>query len=70
MSLKTDKIRNFNKPHYQENKNKLFLKLEYLRLIYLILEEKRLNLIVDIIKYPFSLEKLKLSLIFFLTIFN
>ena len=59
------KSNNLDKSYYRQNKNKLLLKLEYLRLVYLILEEKRLNLIVDIIRYPFSLQKLKLALIYF-----
>ena len=59
------KSNNLDKTYYRQNKNKLFLKLEYLRLVYLILEEKRLNLILDIIRYPFSLQKLKLALIYF-----
>ena len=63
------KSKNLDKSYYRQNKNKLFLKLEYLRLVYLILEEKRLNLIVDIIRYPFSLQKLKLLLIFFVPSF-
>ena len=63
------KSKNLDKSYYRQNKNKLFLKLEYLRLVYLILEEKRLNLIVDIIRYPFSLQKIKLLLIFFVPTF-
>ena len=62
------KSKNLNNSYYRQNKRKLFLKLEYLRLVYLILEEKRLNLIVDIIKYPLLLQKLKLALIFFVPI--
>ena len=59
------KSKNFNKINYKENKDKLFSKLEYLRLIYLLLENKTLGLIVDIIRYPSLLFKLKLLLIYF-----
>ena len=62
------KSKNLDKSYYRQNKNKLFLKLEYLRLVYLILEEKRFNLIVDIIKFPFSFQKIKLALIYFVPI--
>ena len=40
MSLKVGLNQKFHKSFYRQNKNKLFLKLEYLRLVYLILEKK------------------------------
>ena len=59
------KSKNFSKINYKENKDKLFSKLEYLRLIYLLLENKTFGLILDIIRYPSLLYKLKLLLIYF-----
>lgn len=49
------------------NSNKLFIykKLEYLRLIYLILRKKNLKLLFDIIRYPSILYMLKLLFIYF-----
>ena len=53
--------------HYL-NKNKIFLlqRLEYLRLIYLLLEDKNYSLLIDILKFPQFLYKLKLLMIFFI----
>jgi|TARA_B110000977_G_scaffold188229_1_gene256235 glycosyltransferase involved in cell wall biosynthesis len=59
------KSKNFSKINYKENKDKLFSKLEYLRLIYLLLENKTFGLILDIMRYPSLLYKLKLLLIYF-----
>lgn len=61
--------KNLNKIHYKEHKEKLLLKLEYLRLVYLLLENKKFKLIKDIMRYPFSLLKLKLFIIFLTPIY-
>jgi len=58
--------KNIDKSYSRDDKKKLYLKLEYLRIIYLLLDNKKLNLIIDIMKYPFSLKKLKLILIYFM----
>ena len=60
------KNQNFNNKIFKKNKDFLFQKLEYLRLIYLLHNKKRLGLIQDILKYPNILLKLKLILIFIL----
>ena len=60
------KNQNFNNKIFKKNKDFLFQKLEYLRLVYLLHNKKRLGLIQDILKYPNILLKLKLILIFIL----
>ena len=60
------KDQNFNKEIFKQNKYNLFLKLEYLRLVYLLSNRKSIGLIFDIAKYPSFLLKLKLIIIFFL----
>ena len=62
------KSKKLDKSYYRQNKNKLFLKLEYLRLVYLILEKKKFNLILDIIRYPMLLKKIKLAFIYFMPV--
>lgn len=60
---------NFKEIYFKRNRLILFQKLEYLRIIYLLLDNKKFKLIFDIIKVsPFS-KKLKLLLIYFLPIF-
>ncbi len=57
---------NFNKEIFMRNKYSLFQRLEYLRLTHLLINQKSLKLIFDIIKYPFFLLKLKLIVIYLL----
>ena len=67
--LKWIKDQNFKETLFKRNKFILLQKLEYLRIIYLLLNNKRFNIIFDILKIsPFS-KKLKLLLIYFLPIF-
>tara|TARA_B100000989_G_scaffold294175_2_gene272804 strand:+ start:29883 stop:30776 length:894 start_codon:yes stop_codon:yes gene_type:complete len=56
---------NFNDFYFKKNKNFLFQKLEYLRLIYLVFKNKNLKLLTEILKFPKFLLKLKLLIIFF-----
>ena len=56
---------NFNDYSFKKNKNFLSLKLEYLRLIYLLMDNKNFGLLVDIFKFPKFHLKLKLLTIFF-----
>ena len=60
------KNQDFENFYFKKNKNFLLQKLEYLRLIYLIFENKNFSLIKDIIKYPILFYKLKLIIIFFI----
>jgi len=57
---------NFNDYFFKKNKNFLFLKLEYLKLIYLLMEDKNFGLLVDIFKFPKFYFKIKLLIIFFI----
>ena len=63
------KCQNFNDMYFKKNQFILMQKLEYLRLIYLLLHKKRFNLFYDIIKISFFLKKLKLLTIYFLPSF-
>jgi len=56
----------FNNFYFNKNRNFLLQKLEYLRLVYLLLERKNLNLFMDILKFPQFLYKIKLLIIFFI----
>ncbi len=58
------KKQNFNKKIYKQNKDNLFHRLEYLRLIHLLYNKKNLALIIDILRYPYFKLKLKLILIY------
>ena len=60
------KEQNFKKYHFKNNEIKLKEKLEYLRLINLLLNFKNYSLILDILRFPFSILKLKLLVIYFL----
>ena len=60
------KNQNFNDKIFTKNKFKLLQKLEYLRLIYLLLHKKNFNLLNDIIRFPNINLKLKLLVIYFL----
>ena len=60
------KNQDFENFYFKKNKNFLLQKLEYLRLIYLIFENKKFSLIKEIIKYPILFYKLKLLIIFFI----
>tara|TARA_B100000989_G_C19515174_1_gene461236 strand:- start:1347 stop:2240 length:894 start_codon:yes stop_codon:yes gene_type:complete len=63
------KEQNFKEIFFKRSQLILLQKLEYLRIIYLLLNNKKFKLIFDIIKVsPFS-KKLKLLLIYFLPIF-
>ena len=67
--LKWIKDQNFKEISFKNNKLILLQKLEYLKIVYLLLHTKKFNLIFNIIKIsPFS-KKLKLLLIYFLPIF-
>jgi len=55
---------NFNSLIFKKNKHYLLEKLEYLRLIYLLLNYKRFKLIFDIMRFPSFNLKLKLILIY------
>ena len=56
----------FNNKVFEKNKVQLFQRLEYLRLIYLVLHKKNLKLFFDIIKFPSLMFKLKLLIIYLL----
>ena len=51
---------------FTKNKNFLSLKLEYLRLIYLLIENKNFGLLIDILRFPKFYLKIKLLIIFFI----
>ena len=57
---------NYNYHYFNKNKIYLLQRLEYLRLIYLLLEDKNYSLLIDILKFPQFLYKLKLLMIFFI----
>ena len=59
------KDQNFKKEHIKKNKFYLMKKLNYLRLINLLLNSKSFDLIFDILKFPFGFEKFKLMIIYF-----
>ncbi len=67
--LKWIKDQNFKEIYFKRNQLILLQKLEYLRIIYLLLHNKKLNLIFDIMKISSFSKKLKLLLIYFLPIF-
>ena len=58
------KKQNFNKKIFKKNRDYLFQRLEYLRLVHLLYEKKNLGLIIDILRYPTFLLKFKLILIY------
>lgn len=57
---------NYNNHFFKKNKKNIFLRLEYLKMIYLLLEKKKIKHIFDIITYPVFFLKMKLLLIYFL----
>ena len=57
---------NFKDELFLKNKSLLLQKLEYLRIIHLLFDNKKFNLIFDIIKFPSFLLKLELLIIYFL----
>lgn len=59
----------FNKIVYNENRDHLINKLEYLRLIHLLQKKKNISLFKDILFYPSIFFKLKLLLVYFTPIF-
>ena len=60
------KKQNFDNIYFKANKEYLLQKCEYLRIVYMLLENKKITLIFDIIKYPNFLLKLKLLVIYIL----
>ena len=60
------KNQNFGNKYFRKNKSQLFERLEYLRLVNLLINKKSFNLVFDILKLSFSTQKLKLLLIYFL----
>ena len=60
------KKQNFENIYFKANKEYLLQKCEYLRIVYMLLENKKITLIFDIIKYPNFLLKLKLLVIYIL----
>ena len=56
----------FSDFYFNQNREFLFDKLEYLRLVYLLLENKKFGLLLDIIKFPQYFYKIKLLIIFFI----
>jgi len=60
---------NFNALTFKQNKYTLIQRLEYLRLIYLLSNKKSIKLIIDILKYPLFLSKMKLIIIYLLPSF-
>jgi glycosyltransferase involved in cell wall biosynthesis len=56
---------NFYDFYFKKNKKNIILKLEYLKILYLLLHQKNFNLIHDIIKYPILPLKIKLLIIYF-----
>ena len=58
------KQQDFNNENFVNSKKFLFQKLEYLELIYLILEKKNLGLFFRIIKYDIIKSRIKLLLLF------
>ena len=60
------KDQNFKKNYFKKNRYFLMKKLNYLKLINLLLNSKSFDLIFEILKFPFGIEKLKLLLIYFL----
>ena len=59
------KNQNFKKKYFKKNKFHLMKKLEYLKLINLLLNSKSFKIIFDVLKFPFGIEKLKLLFIYF-----
>lgn len=57
---------NFNVLTFKQNKYTLIQRLEYLRLIYLLSNKKSIKLIIDILRYPLFLLKVKLIIIYLL----
>ncbi len=54
----------FSNYHFIQNQKILMDKLEYLRLVYLLLEKKKFRLIFDILRFPQFFYKIKLLIIF------
>ena len=54
---------NYNDSFFKRNKQNIILKLKYLKIIYMLLEKKKIKLILDIIRYPVFLPKMKLLII-------
>ena len=55
----------FSNPIFLSNKSNLYNKLEYLRLIYQVLNQKSLKMLIDIFRYPLFYKKIKLLILFF-----
>ena len=57
------KNQNFKDFYFKKNEKNITLRLEYLKIIYLLLHQKNTKLIIDIMNYPILLLKLKLLII-------
>ncbi|RPG95896.1 MAG: glycosyltransferase [Candidatus Pelagibacter sp. TMED165] len=60
------KNQNFNNKIFKKNKFELLQKLEYLKLIHLLIYKKNLKLLKDIMRFPSVYFKLKLLVMYFL----
>ncbi len=58
------KNQDFSDYYFKKNKEFIYSKLEYLRLVYLLLHNKNLKLLSDILKFPQFFYKIKLLIIF------
>ena len=56
----------YNVSFFKKNKQNIILQLKYLKIIYMLLEKKKFKLILEIIKYPVFLLKMKLLIIYLL----
>lgn len=61
-----EKRQNYKNIYFKNNKSKILERLNYLKLIYLLLNKKNIKLITEIMKYPFGYLKIKLLIIYFL----
>ena len=63
------KKQNFNNKYFKKNKFILEQKMEHLRIIHLLINEKKFNLIYDILKIKNFISKIKLLAIFISRLF-
>ena len=61
-----EKRQNYKNIYFKNNKSKILERLNYLKLIYLLLNKKNAKLITEIMRYPFGYLKIKLLIIYFL----
>jgi len=57
---------NYKNFYFKKNKFKIANQLQYLKLIYLLLNYKNFKLLLEILRFPFGFLKLKLLIIYFL----